>query len=371
MSKRLLAALLSFWLLAACQNKPTTQTFDAAVKKLGARYAPDASLALFKAQLHKNNNGDWVLRGETNLPQAAGALIAFTDSLLGADTYTDSLTLLPQAQLGDSTLAIVRVSVAHLRRAPRHSAELVDQAIMGRVLRLLKKDGGWYFVQTPYGYLGWMNKSSFVRTDSAGAAAFENSDLLRVNAFNAMIYSAPSTSAPPVSDAVFNMRLIKKGQKGRWVEVQLPDGRNGYMPASALKEAARYAPADGARIVETARKMLGVPYLWGGNSNKGNDCSGFTQNVFLAHGIQLPRDARQQALKGEAVEPGADFSNLRPGDLLFFGKPGKITHVGISLGGARYIHQAGDVHISSFDPRDKEYSADRRKSFQFARRVLK
>ncbi len=370
MPRTLILAALTLFLLGGCHPQQQSRDFDAALQKIRARYAPDASLALLRAGLHKKSNG-WVLRGETNLPRAAKKIIALADSLLGGEAYTDSLILLPQAQLGDSTLAIVRVSVAHLRRTPRHSAELVDQAIMGRVLRLLKKDGGWYLVQTPYGYLGWMNNSSFVRMDSAGARAFKNSDLLRVNAFNAMIYSAPSVKATPVSDAVFNMRLIQKGRKGTWTAVELPDGRTGYMRSTTLTAAGTTAPADGAHIVQTARKMLGVPYLWGGNSNKGNDCSGFTQNVFFSHGIQLPRDARQQALMGRVVEPGEDFSRLQPGDLLFFGKPGKITHVGISLGGPLYIHQSGDVHITSFDPRDKEYNADRRKSFQFARRVLK
>ncbi|RMH60277.1 MAG: hypothetical protein D6677_14140 [Calditrichaeota bacterium] len=365
----LISALTLFLLTAACQSPHIEQEFAAGLEKIRGQYAPDASLALCNAEVRKNGRG-WSLVGETTVPRAAAALRALADSLLH-NTYTDSLSVLPAASLGDSNWAIVRVSVAHLRRASRHSSELIDQAIMGRVLRLLKKDGGWYLTQTPYGYIGWVNGKSLTRSDSAGVARWQQASLLRVNSFDALIYSQPDNTSLPVSDAVFNMRVRKVKSRGAWTKVALPDGRTGYIASSAVKPAHIYPRAGGRSITQTARRMLGVPYLWGGNSNKGNDCSGFTQNVFLAHGIQLPRDARQQALKGQPVDPGADFSRLRPGDLLFFGKPGKITHVGISLGGPRFIHQAGDVHINSFDPADSLYNPARRKAFQFARRILK
>ena len=63
--------------------------------------------------------------------------------------------------------------------------------------------------------------------------------------------------------------------------------------------------------------MTGVPYLWGGNSSKANDCSGFTQTIFKSQGMQLPRDARQQALLGEKITPNETWENILPGDLLF------------------------------------------------------
>ena len=121
---------------------------------------------------------------------------------------------------------------------------------------------------------------------------------------------------------------------------------------------------------------MGVPYLWGGTSGKLMDCSGFTRTVFLLNGIYLPRDASQQVNVGNLVDTKDGFSNLKPGDLLFFGRKAtptskeRITHVGIYIGNEEFIHESGMVQINSFDKSKKNYSHFRYTQFVKAKRII-
>ena len=123
-------------------------------------------------------------------------------------------------------------------------------------------------------------------------------------------------------------------------------------------------------LLEKAYSMMGVPYLWGGNSSKGNDCSGFVQTVYTALNKSLPRDARQQAKLGTLIEP----ENAEIGDLFFFGQDDRVTHVAISIGGLDYIHQGakleGRVCINSLNPSSTTYSKYRYETFLFAKRLF-
>jgi peptidoglycan DL-endopeptidase CwlO len=95
-----------------------------------------------------------------------------------------------------------------------------------------------------------------------------------------------------------------------------------------------------SRVLRIANDYVGVPYVWGGNTPRGFDCSGFTKYVFAKTGITLPRTSREQVRAGDAVAP--DFRALRPGDLMLFAEPGEaISHVAIYVGNGRIIHSSG------------------------------
>jgi cell wall-associated NlpC family hydrolase len=97
------------------------------------------------------------------------------------------------------------------------------------------------------------------------------------------------------------------------------------------------ASAAAARVLRTADQYVGVPYVWGGNTPKGFDCSGFTKYVFAKNGVTLPRTSREQSRAGDGV--ALDFDSMRPGDLLLFAEPGEaISHVAIYVGSGRIIH---------------------------------
>jgi cell wall-associated NlpC family hydrolase len=144
--------------------------------------------------------------------------------------------------------------------------------------------------------------------------------------------------------------------------VQLPDGRKGFVADAdatdyqAWKASRRISPE---AIERTARRFMGVPYLWGGTSAKGFDCSGYLKTVFRLNGLELQRDTDQQATEGVAVPTDNDLAEVRKGDVLFFGPRAgvtRITHTGIYLGGKLFIHCAGMVKLNSLDPASPIYS---------------
>jgi cell wall-associated NlpC family hydrolase len=157
---------------------------------------------------------------------------------------------------------------------------------------------------------------------------------------------------------VVGNRVKKIEASGGWYRVELPDGRRGYLARGSAQDydswkATRRATPES--IEQTARRLLGRPYLWGANSPKGLDCSGLTKLVFALNGIDLRRNASHQARQGRQVPLDKDLTQLRKGDLVFFGspprggKPERVTHIGIYLGDKLFIHSSERVRISSLD----------------------
>ncbi len=376
MIKKIIALILFLiiFLTSCTQNSETVvKQFSEKAEAIAQKNIPDKALDVFRYELVRENN-HWVLEGATTRNRAAEAIRHVADSLLGKENYTDHFKVLPDPALGDSAYAVVIVSVTPLRRKAKHASEMLDQVIMGNALQLLEKNKGWYLTKNHYGYIGWINKTAIQRMDKKSQQNWLHADRLQVLVLETFVYEAPSRKALHVADLVLNATVRKMAQKGKWVQVELADGTTGFVPADDVGPLVtnldpQLVPYQ--NIIRSAKSMLGIPYLWGGKSSKANDCSGFVQTVFRANGIQLPRDARQQVLLGKTIMPKDDFSNVRPGDLLFFGVGKRITHVGISLGGYNFIHQDSDVHINSFDQKAANFNAFRKKSLKVIKRILK
>ena len=157
-----------------------------------------------------------------------------------------------------------------------------------------------------------------------GLNEWERSEKIKVISNYAVVYSRPEKDSRPVTDMTLNGTLKVLEAEGAWLKVATPDLREGYIESgfvSGLGDRGLAGEALRQSIVERAMSMMGVPYLWGGNSSKMSDCSGFVHTVFGAQGIMLPRDAGQQIAEGVEVRYSADFSELKAADLLFFGRP--------------------------------------------------
>ncbi|MCX7611047.1 MAG: C40 family peptidase, partial [Ignavibacterium sp.] len=162
-------------------------------------------------------------------------------------------------------------------------------------------------------------------------------------------------------------------------KVEFPDKRTAYIHKSEAERFNQWYQSlkpTGESILQTAYRFMGVPYLWGGTSVKGMDCSGFTKTVYFLNGIILPRDASQQVYTGELINTENGWKNLQAGDLLFFGtkatenRKERITHVAIYIGDGDFIHAAGRVKINSFNQSKPYYSDYRKSGFIRAKRIL-
>jgi hypothetical protein len=331
------------------------------------QFVPDKRVAILDISLNDSLQPT-LITGETDLPGAKASIIKFLAER--GFQVIDSIKLLPVASLGDKTWALATLSVSNLRSQPDDASELVSQVVMGTPLKVLDVKGVWYRIQTPEKYIGWMDSAGLQLITQQELNNWKTSNRYLYNGMVGYAYSTPDKKGEVVTDLVLNNLFEVVSETKGFLKIKIPDGRTGYVRKAdciSWKEWSTSEPTIQS-IIAVARKMLGSPYLWGGTSTKGADCSGFVKLAFYSQGIILARDASQQARYGESV----DFSNknnLQPGDLLFFGRSAqRITHVGIHLENGNFIHSSGKVHISSIDPNDQKYNPKR--NFVASRRIL-
>ncbi len=358
-------------LINSCQRSVPGE-LQVALADVKQAHAPDKRVAVFNITLSRDGNRV-VVSGEVDRREYHAALFEGLKGAAGDLELVDQVTTLPPDSLGDESFGIVSVSVAPMRAAPEVSAEMIDQAMLGTVVRILKKENWYYYVQNWDGYLGWLSPSFFEPIDSAGAEEWETAARVVVTGNYGVVRAAANSGSTILSDLVPGAVLKKVGESRGWVSVELPDGRTGFVSGALVMDEEHLddLTAEPDELLAQARTFLGIPYLWGGSSAKAFDCSGFTQSVFRLNNIVLPRDASQQAQVGDTVSLANYYAALQAGDLLFFGPTGqRITHVAIYLGDLRFIHSSGNVHVNSLDSTDVLYNEYRHKTLRTARRIL-
>lgn len=362
----------------SCGDGETKEnTLQEEINHVASKFAPDKRVALFTINTLKYNER-YVLKGESNLPQAVEALKTRLEST-NVD-FIDSIQILPSADLMGKNRGVIKNSVANLRSNPKHAAELATQAILGTPVKVYKKSENWYLIQTPDKYISWVDSGGVELMDSVAANQWKSSEKVIFTKTYGHTYSAPDKNAQVVSDIVAGGILEKVNEVVGYFKVKYPDGRIAYIDKNEAKEYGQWLQdldLTTGSLVATSKQLMGVPYLWGGTSTKGVDCSGFTKTIYFLNGLVIPRDASQQVHTGKPIDSIKNFKNLIEGDLLFFGRKAtdstkeKVVHVGMWVGNKEFIHASEMVRINSMDPKAPNFDEWNLNRYLRTQRILK
>ena len=355
-------------------------------------------------------------------------LSAFAAAMILSATMFSATTALAQdtqtsekgnAETPERRWGIIDFSVSYLRQAPDYESALETQELMGTPVEIVGKQGYWLQVRTPQPYTAWCTDKGVQEVDEAGIEEWISSGRYMVVSPHSAVYSERTVRSEVVCDLLegdivravpgkLRSKAHPQGlpvRRNGWAKVETPSGRAGWVKASDVRDFRKWASESAATektVVETAMRFVGTPYLWGGMSPNGFDCSGLVRFAYFMNGLLLPRNANQMAFCGRPVpvlecqaaksgdgpeEESGDgpeghlagineeehraerpkeqcqfcADSLRAGDLLFFGKrgtdgsPDRITHVGLYIGDGRMIHSSHLVRVNSLVPGEADY----------------
>lgn len=234
---------------------------------------------------------------------------------------------------------VLSQSITPVRKEPFEHSEMVTQLLFGETFLVLEQHRDWLRVELTHdGYPGWIDVKSSILMDQ------EEYDLLSIK--DALSVASRLFVAKAENDE-YPIRLCP----GSSLYNYIPENGTFSLPGKQYKTfSIPFEPLGNNKlqsIEELAKYFINSPYLWGGRSPYGIDCSGLTQVIFKMVGVSIPRDASQQVFLGQTVE---FVSQYRTGDLAFFGNAeGNITHVGIVLNNNHIIHSSGFVRLDKLD----------------------
>jgi gamma-D-glutamyl-L-lysine dipeptidyl-peptidase len=233
--------------------------------------------------------------------------------------------------------ALITVGIAGIHAEPANESELVDQAHLTDLVTVLGERNDWRYVQGLDQYFGWVRSDQIFEipgSNNIGIVAVLLADVHeRESRASAVLERLPAGTRPPqIFEAV---STDGTNARPEWAQVPLrrETPHSGFLAVADTTrggEVAARAPT-AADYLKTAESFIGVPYLWGGTTALGLDCSGLVQQVYRLNGVALPRDADQQAMLGRRVE------EARAGDLMFFGTQ-SVTHVALATSPTEFIH---------------------------------
>ena len=246
----------------------------------------------------------------------------------------------------DPATLVITAPVVNMYSTPTAESDVVSQALYGSNVVVIEEKPAWAKVETSDHYSGWISLDQARQLSSSTPRYASSGKVLQVSTLSANLYREPDVTVHrPVLTIPYETQLELltegKGEDTGWMQVRLADNQSAWIQSGDVTSGIQPLSIDGS--IKLARQFVGVTYTWGGRSSFGFDCSGFTQMLVRSRGINMPRDADQQAAWDGVF--GIDRKHLRAGDLLFFGISGDhITHTGMFIGHGQFIHDTTYGH---------------------------
>lgn len=262
--------------------------------------------------------------------------------------------------------AWVTTNLLDLWAKPRFDSGRASQLFFGEVVKVESEQKGFCRVRQADGYAGWADARFLAAMSQATYKKYLANSNAIVVASTARLYDR--RGKPTVSPHLlyYGTRLRIKAGRAGFARIVLPDNGAVLVKANNIKPINRRITSSlpGSRLVAEAKRFLGVPYLWGGVTTTGFDCSGLVRTIFSRFGVYMPRDTKAQISMGERVERDC----IKTGDLLFFRR-----HVGLAIGRTHLVHASrggGGVRINALVPGLPDYREDLDRDFAQARRMI-
>jgi hypothetical protein len=305
----------------------------------------DKRLTVFDVRLKELNDGTLSLGGRVlDQDQLAALERTFADRFPSLSLDTASVRILSRESRERFHVA---ANLTGLYDGPTLHLPLSSDLCYGTEVEILDDEDKWAFTRQNDGYLGWVFKSHLTEGSDSQATHL-------VLAPSCELRAGPDSGSSVITRLVSGTGVEVEEVRGEWTRVIA--NKTGWMPSSllrAISEIPKSMEEKRKIILEDSARMVGVPYVWGGTTGNGIDCSGLARLLHKWIGLDLPRDADMQHAAAKPIKPPFEV-----GDLLFFHEPGKkrrVTHMGISLGGWTMIHSSqgnNGVYIDNVQERE-------------------
>ena len=286
----------------------------------------DNRVSIFEVEITGLDNKTLTLSGRVlNQTQVDDLHRLFPDLRLD----TASINILDRSNLPHLHVA---TNITGLYEKPTFGMPLSSELYFGANLEVLEKKNHWVFTRQKDGYLGWAYKPYLSEEVNGTPTHLITAPVIELRA-------EPGLNSKVLTRVVSGTGVTVQENNGEWTNIIA--NKTGWIPSSALramKDTSQTTEARRISLIKDSARMIGIPYLWGGTSGNGIDCSGFARLLHRWIGIEISRDADMQAAAAKRVEPP-----FETGDLLFFGEGDDnrhVTHVGMSLGGWKMIHSS-------------------------------